>query len=311
MHALDWNDLQYVLALARDGSYAAVARRLKVDSTTVGRRLRAVESVLGAKLFERDLEGRMFATDAGEIVIRRAEAIESEVCNLDEAVKGAEAAVSGLVRITAVPFLINRLLIPAIPDLVARHPALRIELIADPRNLSLARRDADIAVRLARPEGDIGNRILSRKIRTIAYAAYGPANCSDDPCTLPWLGYDESMNHLPQAKWVREAAERDGGLAVVSVNDAEAILHGVQAGLGRSLLPCGIADRIPGIVRLSMGNSSPLEREVWVLTHPDIRRHARVSAALTWIEASLGGRDQQGKLGQPAKETVDARRLAE
>ncbi|MGH8782016.1 LysR family transcriptional regulator [Paraburkholderia sp.] len=287
MHALDWNDLQYVLALARDGSPAAVARRLSVDPTTVGRRIRAVESVLGTKLFERDPQGHMRATDAGETVIRRAEAIEAEVCNLDVAVREVDATVSGSVRITTVPILVNRILVPALPPLIARHAALRIELVADPRDLSLPRRDADIAVRLARPGDDTGERILARKIGTIAYAAYAPASDLDDPRALPWLTYDERMSHLPQAKWIADIAERDGGLSTVAVNDAEALLQAVQAGLGRSLLPCIVADRMPGIVRLPMENGPAFEREVWTLTHPDLRHLARVSVALAWIETSL------------------------
>ncbi|WP_233836267.1 LysR family transcriptional regulator [Paraburkholderia sp. ZP32-5] len=284
MPAFDWNDLQYVLAVARDGSLAAVARRLKVDPTTVGRRLRAIEAALGAKLFERDSDGQMRATDAGRIVIQRTQTIEAEIGNLDAAVRTHDVAVRGTVRLTAVPVLINRVLMPALPALIARHPELNIELVADHRDLNLPRRDADIAVRLARPGNEAGERIVARRIGMLAYAVYAAANCAD-PHALPWLTYEAGMRHLPQAQWIARVADSDGGLAAVVANDAEALLQGVQAGLGRSLLPCIVADRTPGLVRLPHDHHAPPEREIWTLTHPDVRPLARISAVLAWLDA--------------------------
>ena len=291
MHALDWNDLQYVLAVAHDGSYAGAARRLKIDPTTVARRVRTIESVLGAKLFERTTDGQMRPTEAGEVAILRAEIVEAEIGGLSAAVGGADAAVSGSVRVTSVPILVNRVLIPAVSGLLARYPDLHIELIGDSRELSLTRRDADIAVRLARPGDDVGNRVIARRIGMLRFAAYAPVSHNDNPDALKWLSYDDGMAHLPQAKWLDNAASHSGGLAALAVNDAEPLLQGVQAGLGRSLLPCIVADRIPNIVRIAVEHGPLLQREIWTLTHPDVRHLARVSAVLAWIEATLGDRD--------------------
>jgi DNA-binding transcriptional LysR family regulator len=298
MPAFDWNDLQYVLAVARDGSLAAVARRLKVDPTTVGRRLRAIESALGTQLFERDADGQMRATDAGSIVIQRAETIEAQIGNLDAAVKTHELAVSGTVRLTAVPILINRVLMPALPALIARYPELKIELVADPRDLNLPRRDADIAVRLARPGNDAGERIVARRIGTLTYAVYAATNCAA-PHASPWLTYEAGMRDLPQAQWIARVAAANGGFAAVMANDAEALLQGIQAGLGRSLLPCIVADRTPGIVRLPVDHHAPPEREIWTLTHPDVRPLARISAVLAWLDTLVTPRSAISDAGCP------------
>src|SRR5258708_6944824 len=116
MHDIDWNDLRHILALAREGSYAAAGRRLGIDPTTVARRLRALEAALDVRLFERGAEGEMRPTQAGGVAARRAETVEAEVGGLTAAVKGADTPASGTVRVTAVPILINRVLIPAAPD---------------------------------------------------------------------------------------------------------------------------------------------------------------------------------------------------
>jgi len=287
MPALDWDDLQYVLAVARDGSYALAGRRLKTDPTTVARRVRAVESALGAKLFERAMDGQMRPTEAGEVVVVRSEIIEAQICGLNAVVKGADAAISGSVRVTSVPILVNRVLIPALPKLLVRYPDLRIELIADSRDLNLTRRDADVAVRLARPGEEVGSGVFARRIGLLRYAVYACASPKGDPQELPWVTYEGGMAHIPQAKWIANAAARGASFAAVAVNDAEPLLQSVQAGLGRSLLPCIVADRISGIVRVKVDGGSLLEREIWTLTHPDVRHFARVSAVLDWIEATL------------------------
>ena len=287
MPALDWNDLQYVLAVARDGSFTAAGRRLRTDPTTVARRVRAIESALNAKLFERATNGQMRPTEAGEVVIARAELVEAQIGGLSEVVEGIDAAVSGSVRVTAVPVLVNHVLVPALSTLLARYPELRIELIADARDLNLSRRDADIAVRLARPGDAVGSRVFARRIGTLRYAVYAQKALKHDALNLQWVAYEDGMAALPQAQWIDDAARHGGGFAAVAVNDAESLLQCVQGGLGRSLLPCIVADRTTGLARVDSGGPALLEREIWTLTHPDVRHLARVSAVLAWIEATL------------------------
>ncbi|QKD02588.1 LysR family transcriptional regulator [Mesorhizobium loti] len=291
MHDIDWNDLRYVLALKRDGSFAAAGRRLGLDPTTVARRLRAIERTLGARLFERAEAGEMRPTQAGEIAADRAEAVEAEIGGLTLAVKGADSEISGTVRVTAVPILINRVLIPAVADLVVRHPGLRLELVADPHDVSLTRREADIALRLARPGPETGSRIIARRIGTLAYAAYAASHLSapDLPrqiTDLPWLTYEDGMASLPQPRWIAGVARKEGYAQLV-VNDAEPLLQAILAGLGRSLLPCIVADRIAGLARMPEDAHPFPARELWLLTHPDLRHLARIAAVTAWIEATI------------------------
>jgi DNA-binding transcriptional LysR family regulator len=287
----DWNDLRYVLALAREKSFAQAGRLLRVDPTTIARRLRRLEAALGAQLFERDVTGELRPTPSGETAVARAKLVETQLAGLAEALQGRDGAIAGTVRITAVPILINRVLIPALPSFLARHPGLRLELIAEPRDLSLNRREADIAVRLARPDQDAGNSLITRRIGTIVYAAYAAARLEDKGAALPWIGYEEGMSHLPQARWIAAAADKPAGPSPLFVNDAEGLLQAVQAGLGRSLLPRIVGDRTEGLIRLPCDTPAPT-REIWLLIHPDLKHLARIAAVTAWLSEVVLDRDR-------------------
>jgi DNA-binding transcriptional LysR family regulator len=269
---MDWNDLRYVLTLSRAGTLAAAARRLNVDQTTVARRLDAVQRALGARLFER-VDGAFHPTKAGEAAIAHAARVEEDVATLERGIRNVDHEVSGSVRLTAVPVLINRLMVPALPELQARHPGLRLDLIADSRNVSLTRREADVALRLARPE--TGRSVLTRRLGQLDYAVYGASP------GLPWITYEEGLAHLPPARWI-ETASRGEAMAPLTVNDAELLVRVISAGLGKSLLPCFVGDEATGLRRLS-GAEPVLSHEVWLLTHAELRRQARMMAVVDWL----------------------------
>ena len=275
MQAMDWDDLHYVLAAARAGTLAAAARRLGVDQTTVARRLAAAQSGIGARLFDRR-DGLLQPTAAGIAAIAHAERVEQEIGALETAIAGSDAVTAGVVRITSVPILVDRLLIPAAWRFCVQHPGLRLELIGEPRNLNLTRREADIALRLARPDRGTA---LARRIGRLDYAVFALRRRGVD--ALPWITYEDGLAHLPQARWTARAA-RAGTVAPLQVNDAEAIVQAVRAGLGRALLPCFLAGREPGLEQIG---KPVLARELWLLVHPELRPLARIAAAIAWLEA--------------------------
>src|SRR5262249_26966627 len=158
-------------------------------------------------------------------------------------------ATGGTVRLTAVPILINRLLLPELKELRNAHPDMRVELIADSRNLSLTKRDADLALRLAPPNKEHGG--IARRIAQVHYAVYGPLDA--DETALPWIAYDDSMLALPHAAWLHQTLRADGRAPGLVVNDAELALHAIKAGLGKSLLPAAVGQGEPGLSRLNGG----------------------------------------------------------
>jgi DNA-binding transcriptional LysR family regulator len=283
MQDIDWNDLRYVLCLSRTGRIAAAARQLGVNETTVTRRIAYIEGLLGVRLFERN-SGFLAPTDCGQTVIRRAERIELDVDALKDGVRGADSVAVGKVRVTAVPLVLNYILVPALSALLRSHKQLQIELAADPRNLSVTNREADIALRMTRPDKEY--RAVARRVGIFEYAVYAASAGRN----VPWITYDATLSDLPHARWMAKAAASDPetGKSII-VNDSELALNVVRAGLGRSLLPCRIADNIPGLSRLS-GAKPVLTREMWLIVHPDLKHLARVRAVMEWIERLMAER---------------------
>jgi DNA-binding transcriptional LysR family regulator len=283
MQDIDWNDLRYILCLSRTGRFVGAARKLGVNQTTVARRIARVERVLGVRLFERNA-GVLTPTDSGQMVISRAEHIELDVDAVKDTVTNADSVAVGKVRITAVPLVLKHMLIPALPALLRSHQRLQIELDADPRNLSVTNREADIALRMTRPDSDY--RAVARRVGIFEYAVYAASARG----SLPWITYDAGSSHLPHARWMAKAAASDAelGLSII-VNDSELALNAVRAGLGRALLPCRIADNVPKLFRLS-GAKPILSREMWLIVHPDLKHLARVRVVIAWIERLMSGR---------------------
>jgi DNA-binding transcriptional LysR family regulator len=287
MQQTNWNDWRYLLAVARSQTLAGAARRLGVDDTTVARRLATLQQRLGVPLYQRSPEGTLALTRAGERAVLRAERIEREFGALGAELTGLDGMAAGAVRLTAVPIVANRILVPASAALLTHHPGLQLDIIGEARDLSLTRREADLALRLARPQTG-GTRVLARRIGALHYAAYAPAACPPREAEkLPWITYDEAMAHLPQARWIAaRAADRGEAIAALRVADADSVLEAVIAGLGRSLLPAAIAEGETRLRRIGSGRSAPaLSRELWLLVHRELKSLARIEAVIDWIEA--------------------------
>ena len=272
---MNWDDLRFLVEIGRSATLAAAARHLKVDQTTVARRLRALEDALGTPLFERS-DGHWRPTGVGADVLERAMRIEEDVAGLARLAEAGAQAVSGVVRLTAVGAIVGDYLVPRLPVLYARYPELVVELIASNDNLNVSRREADIAIRLARPEsGDF----LIRKLADVGFAVYGPAQ-PDPTRSDDWVTYDDELAHTPEMRWL--AGQLAGGRVRLRSNKLAGLLGAVAVGIGRAVLPCFLADATPGLVRES-GPQPVLSRDLWLLVHPDARRLPRVAAVADWL----------------------------
>ncbi|MEM1047479.1 MAG: LysR family transcriptional regulator [Pseudomonadota bacterium] len=287
-----WDDLRLVLFLARAGTYSDAAERLGVNESTVARRLAQAENRWRARLFDR-VNGKLTPTPDGDDLVRHGEIVETQMQAARSAVLGADDRAAGLVRVTAVPFVANRLLAPALGVLIEANPALEIDLIADPRDFSLTRREVDIALRLARPSTE--NVLITRRIATLDFALYAKRGC--DPQKLPVIGYEEARRGLPQAQWLDAfRAKRGQRSAPVRIGDAETLLACVRAGAGQSLLPTMLGDADRGLQRV--GDGVPVvRRDLWLLVHPDLRPLVRVRTVIDWIDGIFRSASTQENSG--------------
>ena len=163
-----WDDVRFFLAVARTSSLSGAARALGVGHVTVGRRIAALEEQLGVTLLNRTPDG-FVTTSAGEAILRQCAAMESAATDLERIVAGRDSLVAGSVRVTTTEALAYQLITPAIAVLRETHPELRVDLIASVRSLDIARREADIAVRFARPAT---SDLVCRKLGEVGFSLY-------------------------------------------------------------------------------------------------------------------------------------------
>ncbi len=284
MQLSNWDDYRILLALARAKSLSGAANLLSLNSTTISRRIKAMESRVGATLITRDKQGYTLLTQLGQALADHAENMEQHAHAAD-ALIGHETALSGTVRVTAVPFLLNRLLMPWLVEFSSEHPGLNMSLIPDSKNLSLSRREADIALRFGDPrEG--GDAILAQKIGSVVFSAFTAKVKTEIAYEeRPWLGYDPIASHLPQAKWTQDLAQQSGGLySNLLMHDLETAFEAALATQTRALLPVLIARQNPHLIELPLPTDTPImKRDVWLLRNKDMRGVERVDATVAWL----------------------------
>lgn len=281
---IDWFALRVVLEVARTGSIKRAAARLQMAESTVSRHVMAVEHGLEVDLFERTAAG-MSATRAGEQLLRHLLRAESEVEGGLEAVRDVEASASGIVRMTTVPTLANYLVARSSNALLSAYPNLELEVIGVPADLSMKRREADLAIRLSRPTSDFD--ALTRRLGYLEYGVFAKKGASDeDGRNLPWMTYDNTMASLPQAKWVEERVRKfDEQTYRLRCNDAEGLIAVARAGMAKALIPKLVAAMLPDLEEQA-GFSDLPKREVWLLSHPNVAPTTRVRVVVEWL-ASL------------------------
>jgi len=260
---LDWDDLRYVAELARCGSLSETARRLKADHSTVGRRIAALERALGVKLFDRMPRGYTI-TEAGTRIVQQ--------------VAGVENAVSGVVRVTAPPALASHWLVPRLTPLRLQHPALELDIVGDSSAADLARREADIALRLSRP---IGEGLVARKLGDLRYGLYGACRYVDTTVEANWqfIGYDDELAGVPQQRWLD--AYVAGRPYAMRSNDLASLIAAARAGMGLAAMPHALARQDSDLVCVSEAPTAT--RSLWMVVHPDLRRAARVRATMDYL----------------------------
>lgn len=286
MQSMNWDHLKFLLAVYRTKTYSAAARHLNVDSTTVSRRLSALQHAVGADLFYRLGDAALELTPLGKTVVSHAERMERESDSIARATGEQANKIVGTVRITSVPLVTNKLLARSLPSLMSSYPDLDIELVPDARDLSLTRREADLAIRLARPVVG-GSQIKARRIGMLEYGVFVSKDIESGRLDeLGWIALDDTLAHLPQAKWLanlcKSNQERLTGLRVM---DSETALEAAASGVGKAILPLAAGCTDPRLRRVSVEKFPSLPgREIWLLSHVEQRDIKSIRIAIDWIE---------------------------
>lgn len=270
---LDWEDLRYFAALARHGTLSATARAMRVTHATVARRIGSLEGALGHELFDRRPEGYVL-NEKGRAALEQVGAMGEHAAALGAGSLPGRA-LTGLVHVTMPSVLAERFLLPELGGIRERHPGLDISVVTGPRVLSLARREADVAVRLGRPTGD---ELTCRLVARLAFGFFGTRELAAGiaPGAKPVLvGFDDDRSWVAEAMWL--SREMPGCRVAFRSNTHSAQAAAAALGWGVALLPCFVASAFAELVPVDLGKSPP-DREVWLLTRPASRRSAAAAA---------------------------------
>lgn len=283
-----WDDLRTVMAIARAGSLSGARRRLGVSHATVFRRLGDIEQRLGVRLFDRARTGYT-PTPAGEDIATVAERIEAEVVGVERRVAGQDLRPSGTVGVTTTDTLLMGLLSSIFADFRESYPEISLEVVVSNQLFNLSKREADVAIRPTLTPPEI---LVGRKIGIIAQAVYGRSDTFSslegalDLDAVDWVGPDERMAYRPLDSWM--AAHGFDERCRYQVDTVMGMLAAVRDGMGLAVLPCYLCDGDERLVRV--GDTIPeLSTDLWMLTHPDLRKVARIRAFLDFVARSVKG----------------------
>jgi DNA-binding transcriptional LysR family regulator len=287
---LNWNDLRHFLAVAREGSTLAAAKALRVNQSTVHRRLAALEKDLGCRLVERHPTGYRL-TDLGRQLRTHAERMEENAGALERLVLASNKGMSGCIKLTCSTAVGHRLMKSGLLDaFCARHPELRIELLMTERLLSLSKGEADIAIRGGEPKDE---SLVGKKIADVAWGIYatrsyivrhGSPKSPEEINGHSVIGFADAIADHKAARWLRAKAPR--ARICGESGNIPSVLLALKSGAGLAPLPTPVGDNDDELVRV-LGPFPELSYPMYLLTHRDLRRMPRVSAFFDFCSREL------------------------
>ncbi len=285
---MDWDDLRYFTKVAETGSLLAAARFLRVNVATVSRHVERLEAELGRRLFVRSAQGYRLSPDGARLA-DWAQRMQREFAGLPELFGEDAAAPEGPVSLATTEPLANHFIAPLLPELLARHPGISLEISGEIRHVNLSRRESDIALRLGSlPSGNL----RARRIGEIGYAFYAsPAYLKTNGtprrdgglshhALIAWPATDARNAY---GDWLREVAP--DARPVLQSSNGDTRLQAARAGLGIALLPCFMVGAKAGLKRLDLGLQPP-RVDLSLVTHAELSARPAIRAVLDFIAES-------------------------
>ncbi len=294
MQQLNWDDLRIFLAVARGGGLLPAARKLGVDHATVSRRLSALEGVLGERLALRTPRG-VSLTPAGLAMLDHVEGMEAQAM-LGVETLGATSRAAGIVRVATPEAFGNLLVAPAVGALLTRHPGLQVELVPQASVVNLSRREADLAITLARPAQ---GRLRAQKLADYGLglfasrehlAQHGPVASLDDLRGRPFVWYVDDLLEVPELRFIDELASRSE-IAFRSSSIA-AQQAAIASGFGVGVLHVFAARQDDRLVRL-LPEAVSITRSYWLVSHADQRDLPRIRVVSEFLTELVRGHRAQ------------------
>lgn len=292
----DWNDLRFFLELSRRGRLVSAARKLHVDHTTVSRRIAALEDELNVRLFDKSPRGYKL-TDAGMRLLPHAEQMEARSNHLYQDISGKDARLSGTVRLAAPEGLSAHIIAHNLGQFREMHPDIELELMAESRRTSLSKREADIAITLARPDA---GRVIAWKLCDYRLKLYGSEDYLAKHAAIPkiddlsdhdFISYIDDMIQLPELRFLDQVIKDPH--VVFRSTSVMAQYNAALDGIGLSVVHCFMADQDERLIAI-LPREIFIDREYWLVVHEDLRHVARVDAVCRFLTRLL--KDQHNRM---------------
>ena len=290
MPEFDWRLIRAFLAVLDRGSLLGAARTLHASQPTVGRHVAELESQLGVVLFERTGRGLVPTTTALQLA-QSARAMEEGARDLARTLSGAQSQTRGTVRITAsVPVAVN-LLPPLLAQMRQQLPEIQVELVSSNLVSNLLRREADIAVRMVRPEQ---GTLVARKIGDVVLGAFahrsylarrGTPRNGTELFTHDLIGGDTDLTILQGFAAMGYTIEREA--FALRTDDLMAQWQALRAGLGVGFVASYLARTDPDVLPVLAGQLKVPALPMWLAVHREIRTSRRIRAVYDFLVASL------------------------
>lgn len=277
---LNWDDLRIVAAVRDAGSYAGAGARLRIDETTVGRRLSRIEAALGVRLFEA-VDGVRRPTAACETVLAHVDAMAGHAAELAR-VGAVQTGVGGRFRIAATPAVAEGILAPQMALLLGAHPGLRLHVLTASHNVSFSRWQADFAIRLRKP--DKGDFTITR-LGSVRLHLIEPANAAPDfVCAYP-----DALDDIPEQQVLKQRKLIDAARCIT--DNVRVMSELLRSGQAAAVLPehaCRdlLSDRTLRITQL------PRRRDIWLLVQTHLKRDPAARVIIDWLRDCFA--DYQG-----------------
>lgn len=284
---MNWDDLRVFLAVARAGSISSGARQLDLQHSTVSRRMRKLEQDLGVRLFDKVPSGYALTT-AGEYLLQGADRMEREVLAVDGTLSGKDLRPAGPLRVSAIDNMATTVLMPMFTSFSRLYPEVTLHLMVSNSDVSLAQREADVAIRLTNtpPETLIGKRVV-----TVSSAVFGGRDyiemLREEGREPEWLGVECCGFHK---SWTRQSCGDQPHRFYV--DDTLLTQAALREGMGVAILPCFMGDPDPALTRCSEPQPE-WDLGLWILLHPDLKRTTRV---LVFRDHMMGAITAQSEL---------------
>lgn len=277
---MNWDDYRFFLAVSRHRTLKAAGHALGVDQATVGRRLGALEKRLRAKLLEKRSDG-YFLTALGGRILENVALVENAMFAVDQSILGRDEKVEGAVRLALPAALASHRILPRSRAFFEKHPKLELQFLTGPEVLNLSRREADLAIRLVRPER---GELKTKRVGKLRLALYGAKELSAarPAGEKPFVGLFETATSDLEKEFLSALGFRPRYRLRTSSWDA--VRAGVEAGLGLGILPDFM---VPAGAPLAEVESHGKEAPLWLVVHPEVAKSARVRAVIEHLEKIL------------------------